>query len=274
MNRGRITWNIRGVLQVYDSFTARPANLSHLRVLTEEEIRVIKKEGGILVFAENSGKNEKNSVWVRLESPIFLPEEIRLSPSANPLPRCIRLRPSKAYPAPSRTGIVYGYCAPGAELFFVFDALRTGAGEGNEKKLLNDIVPGTETVKLYHPGRRSLEGEWIELTYGRCRERLYLGQMNAEEQERPDTGEYRICGQTAESYPRLETALRLVYFTRADAQGEYCFYFRQVPEGMARGRICVQDGRAEQEVTVLQGKSVRLDIDGSPQKADHESLMK
>lgn len=280
MDRGRITWKIRGALQLYDSFSARPANLSQLRILTEEGICVMKKEGGLLVFAESGRgtadrggvkENGEEFIRIRLESPIFLPEEITLSSSPENLPVCLRLRPNKAYPASSRAAVLYGHCAPGAELFFVFDAPKTGMGDGSEKRLLGDISPDAQVMEIYHPGRNSLEGEWIELEYGGCRERLFLGSAEASGAKRPDTGKYRLCGQrVSKMYPRMETVLRLVYFTRADWQGEYVFYFRQVPGGSTCGRICVQTAgngqgihakrNTEQEITVVQGESIRLDL--------------
>lgn len=280
MDRGRITWKIRGALQLYDSFSARPTNLSQLRILTEEGICVMKKEGGLLVFAESGrGTADGGSVKekgeefirIRLESPVFLSEELTLSSSPENLPVCLRLRPNKAYPASSRAAVLYGHCAPGAELFFVFDAPKTGVGDGSEKRLISDVSPDAQVMEIYHPGRNSLEGEWIEMEYGGCRERLFLGRTEASGRKRPDTGKYRLCGQRVEkTYPRLETVLRLVYFTRADQQGEYVFYFRQVPEGKACGRICVQAAengqglyakrKTEQEITVVQGERVRLDL--------------
>lgn len=274
MDRGRITWKIRGALQLYDSFSARPAKFSQFRILTEEGICVMKKEGGLLIFAESGrghlaggglGKSGEEFTRIRLESPIFLPEELTLSSSLENLPVCLRLRPNKAYPAPSNAAVLHGHCAPGAEVFFVFDVPKNGMGDGSEKKLLSDLCPDVRTLEIYHPGRNSLEGEWIELEYHGCRERLFLGRMEASEQKRPDTGKYRLCGQGAGgTYPRLETVVRLVYFTKADPQGEYVFYFRQVPGGSAGGRIGLsvkgEEQKAEREIRVVQGESIRLDL--------------
>lgn len=277
MDRGRITWKIRGALQVYDSFSARPANLSKLRIWTEEGICVMKKEGGLLVFAESEGglparggAEEKENVFtrIRLESPLFLSEELTLSSSPEHLPMCLRLRPSKAYPVSSGTAVLYGHCTPEAEVFFSFDGQTNPGGDGNEKKLLSDVSPDAQAVEIYHPGRNSLEGEWIELEYKNFRERLFLGQKKASDTKRPDTGKYSLQGERKNTYPRLETALRLLYFTRASQEGEYIFYFRQVPGGQEKGRICLQSEKngkkgkqkEEWEITIAQGESIRLDL--------------
>ncbi len=251
-------WSVQGALWLYDSFTGRAVDSRTLRVKTEEGIQVIPKSGGLLVFAESESGKKRERLWVCLESPIFLPQEMLLPSGEKVLPVCLRLWPKKEYPVPWNASRLYGKCLPNEEVFFVFENF-SGREERYPKRLLTNVTSETSFVEIYHPGRRSLEGERLELEYSAFREQVLLGRM--EPGKRPDTGRYFLENERVkEAYPRLETKIRLVFYARADEEGNYILYFRHIQGEAASGRICMGAGEKQQQVKIRQGESVRADF--------------
>lgn len=256
MAKIRITWNVRGAVKLYDSFTARPANLSSLRIFTDEGIWVLRKPEGVLVFAEDKKRAEKKPVKVRLESPIFLPESLILPPDAPADLSCLWMRPGGRYPAPASATKLYGEAEPGARLGFVFRS------EASEMKLLSGLKKDSQTVEIYHPGKRSLEGRFVEAEWKDTRIWMKIGKCMAN--PRPETGIYAFsfAGETeGREYPRLETKLLLGFVSEADQEGSYLFFFREVPGSCPFGRLYLQEGqtKSQKEVQLIPGGSVKVE---------------
>lgn len=254
MIKTQISWKVKGVLQVYDRFSLRPVLLSSLRIILPEGLSVIKKPEGILVFAENQTRKTDAPDKIRLESPVFLPAELTLSREEPFSPVCVWMYPSSRYPAPAQSSKLYGKAYPGTEVFFVFE-------QESSIKLLSEAKKSSGFLEIYHPGRKSLEGYLLELEAEGRRERILLKKY--QKNEKPETGFYEIEGELcSEPYPRLETAVRPVFFTRADNEGNYTLFFRDVPQN-ASGRVCLVYGsrNQEKEVNIRRGGSVRLDAE-------------
>lgn len=254
MAGGRMTWNVRAILKICDSFTRRPASLAPLRVTVDAGLTAIRKPEGILVFVENHNYREKEQVRVRLESPVFLPREITLSLAGPPEVTAVWMVPGECYPAPASASRLYGSAPPGASLSFVFTE-DTGA-----LKLFGDYR-SKDALVVCHPGILSLEGYILELEWSGRRERVTV--VRQSDKPRPDTG----CYQTREEpeagpYPKKDTSVRVVYCTVASEEGRYVFFFKNLPAPEAEGRIELEaEGkRREACAAVREGKNVRLDF--------------
>lgn len=251
----RMTWKVRAILKIYDSFTRRPALLSTLRVTADAGLTAIRKPDGILVFVENHNYVETGKKEVGLESPIFLKKRLSIPMGEAPQVTVVWLDPGEGYPAPPQSARLYGRALPGAALSFVF------MQEGGAMKLLSDYRAGNNLLEIYHPGILSLEGYVLELEWAGKRETVAIGKEL--EKTRPETGAYRIAGAPRlGEYPKMDTTLRIVYHTDANERGMYTFLFAKVPAAEAAGRIeMVADGiKKEVNVSVRDGSSIRLDL--------------
>lgn len=261
----RMTWKVRGAVKLYDGFTGRPPSLAALRVYAEEGLSVIKKLEGILVFVENRNFKERDAFSVKIESPIYVTEFFSLPLGERPRTLCLRLSPREGYPAPGGTTRLYGHTWPGAKVSFCFSG-----GEG--LKLLADVEEAREEarrIKLYHPGRRSLEGFWVELEAGGYRERFLLGEPTEEagaetkcyrvERSEAGRGTEKKKGAAAMGFPRSDTASRLVYRTQADEDGRYMLFFKggEKTEGMLY--LETEETWESLPAALTPGEGVRLD---------------
>lgn len=254
MAKGPMTWNVRAILKICDSFTRKPASLAMLRVTVDAGLTVIQKPEGILVFVENHNYHEEEQATICLESPIFLRKEITLSLAGPPCVTVVWMVPGELYPASALSSRLYGSAPPGACLSFVFTE-NTGA-----MKLLKDYK-SKEDLVIYHPGILSLEGYILELEWSGRRQRVTV--VRQLEKPQPDTGLY-LTEEAPEPgcYPKMDTAVRIVFSTFASEKGRYTFLFKSLPGPEAEGRIEweAEGSRRETGVTVKEGKSIRLDI--------------
>lgn len=253
MIKTQIHWHVKGVIQVYDRFSLRPVLLSSLRIVLPDGLSVVRKPDGILVFSESRARKSDIPDKIRLESPIFLPVELTLSKEESYLPVCVWMHPSSQYPAPAQSSKLYGRVCPGTEVFFVFDE------EPSSIKLLSEGKKSLGFLEIYHPGRKNLEGYLLELEAEGRKERVLLKKY--QKNKKPETGLYDIEGELQnESYPRLETIVRPVFFTRADSEGNYTLFLRDVPQNSSGKVYLVNENReVEKKVDIRRGGSVRLD---------------
>ena len=84
MAESRMTWKVRGIIKIYDSYIRRPASTANLQIRTDQGLSVIRKSEGILVFVENHNFTDRGPVQVVLESPLFLRETVVLPLDSDP----------------------------------------------------------------------------------------------------------------------------------------------------------------------------------------------
>ena len=84
MAESRMTWKVRGIIKIYDSYIRRPASTASLQIRTDQGLSVIRKSEGILVFVENHNFTDRGPVQVVLESPLFLRETVVLPLDSDP----------------------------------------------------------------------------------------------------------------------------------------------------------------------------------------------
>lgn len=252
-----LTWRVRGVLRLYDSFTARAANLSAFRVMvrTPEGVSMVRKPDGILVFiGSGPAAGASGPLEIRLESEVFFPVSVTLAEASRQRPHIVWLRPNARYPAPALSSKLYGRVQPRAGLRFVF------TGGGTLMKLLTELKEERGLAEIYHPGKNSLEGQMLELRHEGRRDWLALEEQAGS--PGPQTGLYTYSGiQKGHVYPRLETSLQPVYSTEADGEGNYTLFFRETPKARSAGRLYIRAGERETELAaeILRGESLRLD---------------
>lgn len=253
----RMTWKVRGILKIYDSYIRRPVSTDGLRVRTDQGLSVIRKSEGILVFVENHNFTEKEAVQVVLESPVFLTETVTLPMDCDPDVQVVWLRPGNGYPAGAGSSRIYGSAAPGTEVSFVF------TGGQAPMKLLKDCGAGDQEISIYHPGFRSLEGCVLELERKGKREKIRLGKCL--DDTRPEAGVYRLReGSVSADHRKTGTAIRTVYEARAGADGMYLLLFKGMPGPEIPGRLGWKDPETgesrETDVYAREGGSVRQDL--------------
>lgn len=254
MAKGRMTWNVRAILKICDSFTRRPVSLALFRVTADAGLTAIQKPEGILVFVENHNYQEKEQTRICLESPVFLRREITLSLAGPACVTVVWMIPGEIYPASALSSRLYGSAPSGARISFVFTE-NMGA-----MKLLSDYG-SKDALVIYHPGILSLEGYILELERSGRREQVTV--VRQLEKPRPETGLY-VTEEAPKlgRYPKLDTAIRIVFCTFANEKGRYTLLFQSLPAPEAKGRIELEaeGSRREACVTVKEGKSVRLDF--------------
>lgn len=258
----QMIWKACAVLKLYDSFTGRSPSTSEFRITMEEDLSVVRKQEGVLVFVEHKNRRKKECCQVCLESPVYVPVKLSIPMTGQPQVLHVWLSPSASYPASGQAARLYGHAWPEAELSFCFT-------DGSERmKLLSDVEAGSGSIRLYHPGRRSLEGRLVELEAGGRRERFLL--LQAEPGTAPETGVYTVSRTEGGGFSRLETQVRLVHETKADKTGNYMLLFKGIAAAGAKGRLSVLAGGEKTEIpaTVYQGRAVRLDVAKNSDAAD------
>lgn len=258
----QMIWKACAVLKLYDSFTGRSPSTSEFRITMEEGLSVVRKQEGVLVFVEHKNCRKKECCQVYLESPIYVPVKLSIPMAGQPQVLCVWLSPKASYPAPGQAARLYGHTWPEAEISFCFT-------DGSERmKLLSDMEAGSDSIRFYHPGRRSLEGRLVELEAEGRRERFLL--LQAEPGTAPESGVYTVSRTEGGGFSKLETQVRLVHETKADETGNYMLFFKGIAETGAKGRLSVLAGGENTEVlaTVYQGRAVRLDVEKNSGAAD------
>ena len=257
MAESRMTWKVRGIIKIYDSYIRRPASTASLQIRTDQGLSVIRKSEGILVFVENHNFTDRGPVQVVLESPLFLRETVVLPLDSDPEVQVVWLRPGNQYPAGGGSSRIYGSAAPGTEISFAF------TGGPDSMKLLRDLKVKDKEISIYHPGIRSLEGCTLELELKRKRGKIRLEKCL--DDSRTDTGTCRFQGeQLSGTYQKMDTVVRNVQEARAGEDGAYLLLFKTVPEPVSSGRLWWKEpetGRTgELRVNVREGGSVRQDL--------------
>lgn len=248
-----MTWNVRAILKICDSFTGRPASLSHLRVTADAGLMAIRKPEGLLVFVENHNYRAMERARILLESPVFQKREITLSLAEPPRVTVVWMVPSETYPEAPGSARLYGSAPGGARLSFVFTE------HAGSMKLLSDYSSPGDALIIYHPGILSLEGYTLEFEYSGRREQAAIGRKL--EITGPDTGSYLAEDLVPGHYPKMDTIVRRVYHAAATEKGMYAFLFRSLPAPEAKGRLELKaEGvRREACASLREGRSVRLD---------------
>lgn len=255
MAKALITWKVRGAIKLYDSFTGRPVKLPGIRVVTDEEVSVLQKGEGVLVFAGNKAGGEK-PLRVRMESQAFLTEEILLPAKASADLFCLWLWPDKKYPVPASATKMYGRARPGAWMGFVF------AEEIPEMRLSDDLGTDSQRAEICHPGKRSLEGRLLEIRRENARNWVKIGRRVGGSRMETGIYEFSFLGEKGEkTYPRKGTILRMGYVSRADEDGNFIFFFRNTPRESFAGRVYFRDGDREicREVQGVRGGSTAVE---------------
>ncbi len=257
MAESRMTWKVRGIFKIYDSYIRRPVSTAGLRIRTDQGLSVIRKSEGIVVFVENHNFTSRESAQVVLESPLFLTEIVVLPLDRDPEVQVVWLRPGSRYPAGSGSSRIHGSAVPGTEISFVF------TGGPDPMKLLKDCRAKDEEISIYHPGIRSLEGCTLELELKRKRGKIRLEKCL--DDTRPDTGIYRFRGGPLSGvYQKMDTVIRNVHETRTGEDGTYLLLFKTVPGPEAAGRLWWKDPETgenrELRLNVREGGSIRQDL--------------
>ncbi len=252
----QMTWKVRGVLKLYDSFTGRHPSMASFQVFPEEGLSVIKKTDGILVFVENRNFRHRDVFHVKLSSPVYVEERIMFPLQKEVSIQCLRMYPKTGYPAPFGTTRLYGHTWPGAEVSFCF----TG---GTEKiRLLSDKKTDDRKVKLYHPGRKSLEGFWIQIQNHLCSQRFLLGEPI--ETDGIESGVYLVKDSKSETdFLKMETEVSMVYRTKADENGNYMLFFKNVRESKTNGFLYLRKNEKEEVLSVQLTAGAGTCVDGT-----------
>lgn len=194
------------VLLLYDDLTDRPAQEGLCRVRCRRPLKVVKKQGGILVFLDLP----KEAFTIVLESPIYESRTLCIQPDEACQVKKLWMSPGIRYPVPQGAVRVTGRTEPETTVYVACDT-----GE-RLLYLLDDYRPADGSqIRLYGRSQPQLEGKQICLSSSKGEARCYLGA------ELEEGGGYRLSAPLSIEADKLGTRVIQVYSGRADREGYY-----------------------------------------------------
>lgn len=194
------------VLLLFDDFTDRPADENLFRIISGHSFKVLKKQGGILVFINTP----KVPCDITIESPYYASRTLSIQPEKNCQIKKLRMIPGVNYPAPRGAVRVTGHAKPGSAVYLACD---TG---DRFLHLKEDYRPSDGSrISLYCKEQAKLEGKQICLLSENEKERCYL------EEELEHDGDYRMDRSFSGTYSKIGTRVLPVFEGRADENGWY-----------------------------------------------------
>jgi hypothetical protein len=194
------------VLLLVDDFTDRPADEKLFRVTSRHSLKVIKKQGGVLVFINPP----KEACEITIESPYYLSRIVSIQQGETCEVKMLRMIPGTGYPESMGRTFVTGYAQPGSAVFLACDT-----GE-RFLHLKDDYSPDDgERIKLYCREPAELTGKQICICSEDGAERCCLVTGLNED------GGCRLDRALSGTYPKVRTKVFPVYEGRTDDTGWY-----------------------------------------------------